>query len=332
MLCQQSRAILKTMKILKFLAIGIGLFAAILLLLLYEGDIPVDVVDAKYGSPSSQFMTLENGTRIHYRDEGNRHGVPIVLIHGFGASLHTWTSWVEFLGDDYRVITLDLPAHGLTGAAPDGDYSTHAYVGAIKNVVDHLKLTTFSMGGNSMGGDVAWHFALAYPDALDNMILVNATGLNSWKNEANKPLIFDLLANDWFRSIASMLDPYYLIEQAVQTAYNHTDVVTDDLILRYYHMAMRKGSREAIITRSSTQASTQESAVATAEQLSSIQTPTLVMWGRNDALIDVSVAHLFEATLPNVTLIIYDEVGHVPMEEIPERSAADVKDFLQRTR
>ena len=312
------------MKILKFLAIGIGLFAAILLFLLYEGDIPVDVVDAKYGSPSSQFMTLENGSRIHYRDEGNRRGVPVVLIHGFGASLHTWTSWVELLGDDYRVITLDLPAHGLTGAVPDGDYSTHAYVEATKNVVDHLKLTKFTLGGNSMGGDVAWHFALAYPGSLNSLILVNAAGLNSWKNEVNKPLIFDLLAKDWFRSIASMLDPYYLIEQAVQTAYNHADVVTDDLVLRYYHMAMRKGSREAIIAKSSTR----ESDVVTQEQLSSIQIPTLVMWGRNDELIDVSVAHLFETTLPNATLIIYDEVGHVPMEEIPERSATDVKNFL----
>lgn len=316
------------MKILKFLAIGIGLFAAILLLLLYEGDIPVDVVDAKYGNPSSQYMTLENGTRIHYRDEGNRRSVPIVLIHGFGASLHTWTSWVEFLGDDYRVITLDLPAHGLTGAAPDGDYSTQAYVEATKNVVDHLNLTTFTMGGNSMGGDVAWHFALAYPDSLENLILVNAAALNSWKNEVNQPLIFNLLGKDWFRSIASMLDPYYLIEQAVHTAYNHSDVVTDDLILRYYHMAMRKGSREAIIAKSSTR----DSAVATEEQLSSIQTPTLVMWGRDDALIDVSVAHRFETTLPNATLVIYDEVGHVPMDEIPERSATDVMKFLQRTR
>jgi pimeloyl-ACP methyl ester carboxylesterase len=316
------------MKILKFLAFGIVLVATILLLLLYEGDIPVDVIDAKYGSPSSQFMTLENGSRIHYRDEGNRRGLPVVLIHGFGASLHTWTSWVELLGDNYRIITLDLPAHGLTGAVPDGDYSTQAYVEAIKNVVDHLKLTTFTLGGNSMGGDVAWHFALAYPDSLESMILVNATGLSSWENQVTKPLIFDLLAKDWFRSIASMLDPYYLIEQAVQTAYNHSATVTDDLILRYYHMAMRKGSREAIIARSSTR----EGDVATEEQLSSIQMPTLVMWGRNDELIDVSVAHLFETTLPNVTLIIYDEAGHVPMEEIPERSATDVKDFLQGIR
>ena len=73
------------------------------------------------------------------------------MIHGFGASLHTWTPWVELLGDDYRVITLDLPARGLTGAFPDGDYSTKAYVEAIKNVVDHLKLTTFTLSGNSMG-------------------------------------------------------------------------------------------------------------------------------------------------------------------------------------
>lgn len=97
---------------MKFLAIGIGLFAAILLLLLYEGYIPVDVVDAEYGSPSSQFMTLENGSRIHYRDEGNRRGVPVVLIHGFGASfyihglrgLNSWVMTIESSPSIYRPV------------------------------------------------------------------------------------------------------------------------------------------------------------------------------------------------------------------------------------
>ena len=90
MLCAQPRDNPKTLNLLMFLKISTFLITAILLILMYEGDIPVDVVDAKYGSPSSQFMTLENGSRIHYRDEGNRRGMPIVLIHGFGASLHTW--------------------------------------------------------------------------------------------------------------------------------------------------------------------------------------------------------------------------------------------------
>ena len=80
---------------------------------------------------------------------------------------------------------------------------------------------------------------------------------------------------------------------------------------------MRKGSREAIITRSGTW----ENEVATEEQLSGVQTPTLIMWGQDDQLLDVSIAHRFQTTLPNASLIIYEQVGHIPMEEIPERFA-----------
>ncbi|MGV0033428.1 MAG: alpha/beta fold hydrolase [Candidatus Azotimanducaceae bacterium WSBS_2022_MAG_OTU7] len=65
---------------------------------------------------------------MHYRDEGNASGYPLVLVHGSNASLHTWEPWVSLLGDDYRIISLDLPGHGLTGGVPDGDYSSAAQV------------------------------------------------------------------------------------------------------------------------------------------------------------------------------------------------------------
>ena len=153
----------KTMKILKFLALCILVVAGMLLIMLYEEDIPIDVVDAKYANTFSQFLTLADDSRIHYRDEGTRHGEPIVLVHGFGASLHAWMPWVELLGDRFRVVTLDLPAHGLTGAIPSGDYSTRRYVETIDLLTNHLGLTSFTLGGSSMGGTVAYHYAVAHP-------------------------------------------------------------------------------------------------------------------------------------------------------------------------
>ena len=130
---------------------------------LYQGDLPAEAVDAKYTSPASQFLTLDDGARIHFRDEGNRTGLPIVLIHGSMASLHTWTPWVERLGKTYRIITLDLPAHGLTGAVPSGDYSGAAQLRVVQAVTTHLNLDAFVLGGNSMGGGVSWRYALKHP-------------------------------------------------------------------------------------------------------------------------------------------------------------------------
>ncbi|MAH22299.1 MAG: alpha/beta hydrolase, partial [Gammaproteobacteria bacterium] len=90
----------------------------LLVSMLFRGDLPAAEVDAKYSSDASRFLSMANGARVHYRDEGNADGTAVVLIHGAMASLHTWEGWVTALGENYRLITLDLPAHGLTGAAP----------------------------------------------------------------------------------------------------------------------------------------------------------------------------------------------------------------------
>ena len=87
-------------------------------MILFQGDIPTDVVDARYTSANSQFSELGDLGRVHYRDEGRRQAPPIVLLHGSNASLHTFEPWVTRLEDKFRVVTIDLPGHGLTGAIP----------------------------------------------------------------------------------------------------------------------------------------------------------------------------------------------------------------------
>jgi len=127
---------------------------------LFEGDFDAAEVDREYTSPSSQFLVLEDGGRIHYRDEGNPSGVPVVLIHGSNASLHTWSAWVDELGDTYRIVSLDLPGHGLTGKTPAHDYSSRTFVNTVDALVSHLGINQFVLGGNSMGGGVTWRYAL----------------------------------------------------------------------------------------------------------------------------------------------------------------------------
>jgi pimeloyl-ACP methyl ester carboxylesterase len=324
MLSAAPLARLKIMKTLKFLAVALLLLLGVITLLLYEGDIPKGVVDAKYSNHASQFITLENDATIHYRDEGNRRHEAIMLVHGFGASLHAWMPWVELLQDEFRVITLDLPAHGLTGEIPNADYSTTGYIEIVDQLADHLKLDTFTLGGNSMGGGVAWQYVLQHPKRVTAMILIDATGPMDWHSgNEEEPLIFNLLSQPWFRAIAEKLDPYYLIAQATRSAYNYSPVADDSLIMRYYDLALRQGTRKAIILRSSLADRSFND-----DQLSSLGLPTLILWGREDSLIDVSIANRFSEALPDSTLIIYDRVGHMPMEEIPQRSAMDVKQFM----
>lgn len=101
--------------------LGFAFFCTVLIvagLLLWRPDIPFDRLEAKYANAQSRFLDLPGGLHIHYRDQGVRNGPPIVMIHGYSAALQAWEPWVARLGDRYRIITLDLPGHGLT-RAPD---------------------------------------------------------------------------------------------------------------------------------------------------------------------------------------------------------------------
>ncbi|NJN51531.1 MAG: alpha/beta hydrolase, partial [Gammaproteobacteria bacterium] len=217
----------------------------------------------------------------------------------------------------------------LTGRVPDDRYDTEAFVSTVRAVVDTVGLSRFVLGGNSMGGGVTWQYALRHPDAVSAMVLVDASGLWSWRTASaepagERPLAFELLAKPWFRSVARYLDPYALTEQGVRSAYNHSTVVDDALIARYYELSLREGTRDATMARFASRPSTTEE-----PDLSVLTQPTLILWGERDSLIPTTVAHRFEAVLPRASVIIYEGVGHIPMEEIPERSAADVRAFMQ---
>ncbi len=313
------------MKILKFLALTLAIVAVLILLLLYEGDIPKDVIDARYSSPASQFLTLNELGRIHYRDEGHRRSLPVVLLHGSNASLHTFEPWVEQLEGQYRLITIDLPGHGLTGEIPSRDYSTASMISVIEQVVGQLKIDRFVIGGNSMGGDVALRYTLSHPDKIVGLVLIDASGTAipaDIDKKANSIWGFSLVSKPWFRYIAKNIDPYYLIVQGLGIAYNHSPVVTESLIMRYNDLTLRSGSRSAIIDRSGTRGSEDQ------PDLTKVEVPTLLMWGKEDAVIPFAFASAFESAIPDVTTAYYDHVGHIPQEEIPVQSAQDISAFL----
>jgi pimeloyl-ACP methyl ester carboxylesterase len=138
------------------------------------------------------------------------------------------------------------------------------------------------------------------------------------------PIGFALLRQGWFRAIARYLDPKLLIEQGLRSAYNDSPVVDGELVERYYQLIMREGTRASILERSSGARPVREEV-----DLGVLTQPTLVMWGAQDALIPVSVVQEFEQVLPDVASVVYEDLGHIPMEEDPARSAADVMRFLE---
>ncbi len=309
--------------ILVLILVAIGVIIAAFI----QFDIPREELKAKYANDASQFIEISSGAVIHVRDQGNPDGAPLVLVHGSNASLHTWEPWVDELGDTYRVISLDMPAHGLTGATPEGDYSVGRMAAVTREVAERLGLETFTLGGNSMGGAVALNYAVAYPEDLDGLILVCAGGIAREEDEASSgdaARSFSLVNMPVVSTLLRWVTPRFVFEDALNAVFVDQSLVTDEMVQRYYDLNVMEGTRDATRERFSLERKTVPDAT-----VREIDIPTLVMWGDKDPLIPVSVGRRFHALLPNSTLVIYENVGHIPHEEVAARSAGDVRAFME---
>ena len=301
--------------------IAVALVAAYLALL--RPDIPYATLEAKYANAASRYMDLPGGLHVHYRDQGNPGGPPVVMAHGFSASLQAWEPWVARLGRDYRIVTLDLPGHGLTRAPAGYAASIDGYADLVDEVAGRLKLGPYVVIGNSMGGAVAWDDALRHGANVRGLVLVDAAGWPSDTRNDKAPLIFKLMGNPLARALLRDLDNRPLAKSALEAAYIDRRLVTPALVDRYVELARAPGHRDILLAIKERPRSP-----VSADTFKTIHVPTLVMHGEKDTLVPVADGRAFAAAIPGARLVAYLGVGHVPMEQIPGRSAADLKAFL----
>jgi pimeloyl-ACP methyl ester carboxylesterase len=289
-------------------------------------DIPFAALEAKYANGQSRFMDLPGGVRLHYRDQGNPNGPSIVMVHGFAASLDAWEPWVARLGNDYRIVTLDLPGHGLTRAPSTYVISLDRCADLVDVVADRLKLGRYVVVGNSMGGGVAWGLALRHPDHVRGLVLVDSVGLPEARRDRGSPLVFKIMASPAGRLLLRHMDTRPLAERGLRSAYVDPSLVTPALIDRYVDLSRAPGHRSILLNGQGPGSGPK----ITAETFKHIRIPTLVMHGEADTVIPVAAGRRLADAIPGARLITYPGVGHVPMEQIPDQSARDLRSFLQR--
>lgn len=308
-----------------FLAIIVAVLA-VGWLALKRSDIPYASLEAAYANEASQFVTLQDDVRVHFRDEGLIDGPTVVLVHGFSASLHTWEGWTSDLKADHRVISLDLPAHGLT-RTPEGYPATMGnFVKVIDELTDYLGAESFVLAGSSMGGNATWEFALAHPEKLDAIVLVGASGWPETEaQKSSEPFIFKLLANQFARSILKDLDMTMLIRGGLEDSFVDEAFVTDEMVKRYAILSRAPGRRGAILEMMSGGDARRE---ATAELMQNISLPALILHGDQDNLVPVDGGKKFGETINAAEVVIYENVGHLPQEEVTAQSIADLRVFL----
>lgn len=301
---------------------------AVIVISVVQFDLPREKLVGKYAGGASQFVTLPSGASAHMRDEGNREGPVLVLVHGSNASLHTWEPWVAELGDTYRIISMDLPGHGLTGRVPGDDYTREGMTSFVHELIGTLHVERFAIAGNSMGGGVAALYALEHPEQVSALILVDAAGIPVKRDDDDVPLAFRIAGMPVISQVMRYVLPRSLVEEGVRKVFVDQSKVTDEMVARYFDLSLHEGNRDATRMRFASYASRDEEAFAA--RLGEIEAPVLVIWGDKDGLIPVSAAYEFEQRIPQAELAIFENVGHVPMEEVPAESAAAVRAFLSK--
>jgi pimeloyl-ACP methyl ester carboxylesterase len=285
---------------------------------LYAPDMPRAALEAEYARPPSAFVTAA-GIRLHVRDTGPRDAPAVLMLHGFGSSLDTWDAWADPLSADHRVIRLDLPGFGLTGADPTGEYTDARTVAVLLALLDRLGVQRATLIGHSMGGRFAWEFAALHPDRVSKLVLVSPDGFASPGIEYDKkqdvPLIMRVLPYTM---------PMFMLRANLEAAFADPSKMTEASLLRTRDMMLAPGVRRAVLAR-------MEQTVLhdPRPMLARITAPTLLLWGDKDAMIPISNAQDYLAAIPNARLVTLPGVGHLLQEEAPVESLSKLRGFLE---
>lgn len=300
----------------------LALASAVLLAWAWAPDIAPADVEKRWAQAPSTFIEVQ-GLRVHLRDEGpSGDPTPIVLIHGTSASLHTWDGWTEELRKNRRVIRFDLPGFGLTGPNAADDYSMAVYVRLVLALLDQLGVQRFVIGGNSLGGEVAWATAHAAPQRVERLILVDAAGYAF--ESTSVPLAFRVAALPGLRAVMGHLLPPGMVENSVRNVYGDPSQVTPELVQRYSDLARRAGNRHALTVRMAQRNTGRE------QDIRDLKLPTLILWGARDRLIPPVNGERFAQDIAGSQLVVFEGLGHVPQEEDPAATVAVVQQFLRQ--
>jgi pimeloyl-ACP methyl ester carboxylesterase len=314
-------------------AFAVVLVVIILILAVVPFFIPVPPLEntsapSELADPDSQFVEI-NGLTVHYKQMGQ--GEPeIVLLHGFGASVFSWREVMEPLSAYGTVIAFDRPAFGLTERPiPPFDgpnpYTPQFQVDLVLGLMDELGIEQAVLVGNSAGGTVAGNTALAQPDRVSGLIMVDAAvfaggGSPSWI----RPLLQTPQANHLgpllARSIAGERG-----DEFIRTAWHNPDLITEEIYQGYRRPLQVHDWDRALweLTKASRSTELQE-------RLDELDMPVLVVTGDDDRIVPTDESIRLASELPNASLVVFENCGHVPQEECPDAFMEAVGSFLSK--
>jgi pimeloyl-ACP methyl ester carboxylesterase len=298
--------------------LGLGTaFLAVALYGLWAPDLERVELEKRYFSSLPQIIDVD-GLKVYYKETGPQGAPALLLLHGFGSSLQAWDDWSLKLEQTYRVIRLDLPGFGLTGASPANDYSEEKDLAILTHFTDKLGLEKFSVVGHSMGGKMAWSLAASQPERVQALVLMAPDGFPQAKDIGTKPYEVPAITG-----LIKYFLPKYLVRKSIEPAFAQADALNDALVNRYFDMLRAPGVRGAILERSNQTIYTDP-----VPRLKAIRAPTLLIWGEQDQMIPKTNAQSYAHVLSNSTTVLVPKLGHLLQEEQPEKGLTAVIQFL----
>lgn len=258
-------------------------------------------------------IDIDGVPMVFYRSTGR--GDAILMLHGFSADKDVWARFARHFSGTHQVIIPDLAGHGETGYRPEWKYSIPAQSDRMVKLLDALSVPNAHVIGNSMGGHLAAYFALHHPKRSLSAAMVDPAGLpqprpsemERMRAEGRNPFLFDTRAGFYRFYPMTMAQPPFMPGYVL-------DAIADQYIARkaaLKHIFQESHQPTDIVNR-----------------LGQLQPPAMVMWGKEDRLIDVSAAAVWQATLPKAQMVLLDGIGHMPMVEQPAQTAKTYAAFL----
>jgi pimeloyl-ACP methyl ester carboxylesterase len=282
---------------------------------LSAGDI--DGPYARLGPPDAP-------VKLYYQDEGS--GPPLLLIHGFGASTYTWRHIAPELAKTHRVIAVDLKGFGQSDKPFDSHYSVLDQADLIAQLIEEKDLHDLTLVGHSFGGGVALFLALEADDRLQGR-LSKLVLLDSIAYPQNIPVFFRMLDMPLVSQIGMrMVPPTVQTRMALRIAYFDDSKIDPEEVETYAAPLKTAAGKHAIIH--SARQIVPEDIATLSERYKTIELPTLILWCDHDRIVPLDVGLKLRRTLPNSTLRLVDDCGHMPQEEQPEQTLQLLKDFI----
>lgn len=293
--------------------------------------------------PDGQFIEVD-GLSIYYLERGSPDDPAVILLHGFGGSTFTWRDNMDSLAEaGYRVIAFDRPPYGLSAKSTEIDYTNATYVAITIGVMDALTIDSAVLIGHSAGGGVIAQVAAAHPERVDGLVFVAGAVAVEGENWMEQPESGEQDSAGsspmgGFADIASGLDPDSPLARAavrtlitperftdiLQSAYYDPEIVTPEVAAGYQRPLQVIGWEGAFLKLFTTPRLPEPLSVETLQW----QIPTLLIWGREDTWVPLQAGERLSEVIPDAQLLIYDQTGHMPMEEQVTQFNADVIAWL----